>query len=64
MTPDPWAPYTPDDTSPWTPRRVVHLHRRAEADAIPGRKLHALFVAASSSALAGHRVLRDIYQRR
>src|SRR5438132_2939375 len=25
----PWAPYQPDDRSPWTMRRVVHLHRRA-----------------------------------
>jgi uncharacterized protein (DUF1800 family) len=28
-TADPWAPYIPDDTSPWDLRRVVHLHRRA-----------------------------------
>jgi uncharacterized protein (DUF1800 family) len=26
---DPWAPYTPDAGTPWTLRRVVHLHRRA-----------------------------------
>jgi uncharacterized protein (DUF1800 family) len=26
---DAWAPYSPDDTSPWNIRRVVHLHRRA-----------------------------------
>jgi uncharacterized protein (DUF1800 family) len=26
---DSWAPYTPDDKSPWDLRRVVHLHRRA-----------------------------------
>ncbi len=26
---DPWAPYVPDDRSPWDLRRVVHLHRRA-----------------------------------
>src|ERR1700733_3439600 len=26
---DPWAPYVPGDEAPWTPRRVVHLHRRA-----------------------------------
>jgi uncharacterized protein (DUF1800 family) len=26
---DPWAPYTPDDRSPWDLRRVVHLRRRA-----------------------------------
>src|SRR5207249_705056 len=25
----PWAPYAPDDKSPWDLRRVVHLHRRA-----------------------------------
>lgn len=24
-----WVPYTPDARSPWTARRVVHLHRRA-----------------------------------
>jgi uncharacterized protein (DUF1800 family) len=24
-----WAPYTPDDRTPWDLRRVVHLHRRA-----------------------------------
>jgi hypothetical protein len=24
-----WAPYAPDDKSPWDLRRVVHLHRRA-----------------------------------
>jgi uncharacterized protein (DUF1800 family) len=24
-----WQPYTPDEHSPWTVRRVVHLHRRA-----------------------------------
>jgi uncharacterized protein (DUF1800 family) len=24
-----WAPYHPDDRSPWNLRRVVHLHRRA-----------------------------------
>src|SRR5262249_30071008 len=24
-----WAPYVPDDRSPWNLRRVVHLHRRA-----------------------------------
>jgi uncharacterized protein (DUF1800 family) len=24
-----WAPYRPDDKTPWTLRRVVHLHRRA-----------------------------------
>src|SRR5438128_2120990 len=24
-----WAPYIPADQSPWTLRRVVHLHRRA-----------------------------------
>src|SRR5438477_2948495 len=28
-TPDPWAPYTPDERCPWDLRRVVHLHRRA-----------------------------------
>jgi uncharacterized protein (DUF1800 family) len=26
---DSWAPYTPDERSPWDLRRVVHLHRRA-----------------------------------
>jgi uncharacterized protein (DUF1800 family) len=26
---DPWAPYAPDRQTPWTFRRVVHLHRRA-----------------------------------
>jgi uncharacterized protein (DUF1800 family) len=26
---DSWAPYVPDDRSPWDLRRVVHLHRRA-----------------------------------
>jgi uncharacterized protein (DUF1800 family) len=26
---DHWAPYAPDDKTPWTLRRVVHLHRRA-----------------------------------
>ena len=26
---DPWAPYAPDQKSPWDLRRVVHLHRRA-----------------------------------
>jgi uncharacterized protein (DUF1800 family) len=26
---DPWAPYVPDQDSPWDVRRVVHLHRRA-----------------------------------
>ncbi len=26
---DPWAPYVPDEKSPWDLRRVVHLHRRA-----------------------------------
>src|SRR5690242_2084781 len=26
---DPWAPYAPDQKSPWHLRRVVHLHRRA-----------------------------------
>ncbi len=26
---DSWAPYTPDDKTPWDLRRVVHLHRRA-----------------------------------
>jgi uncharacterized protein (DUF1800 family) len=25
----PWAPYAPDAQTPWTLRRVVHLHRRA-----------------------------------
>jgi uncharacterized protein (DUF1800 family) len=25
----PWAPYVPDEKSPWNLRRVVHLHRRA-----------------------------------
>jgi uncharacterized protein (DUF1800 family) len=25
----PWAPYVPDSKTPWTLRRVVHLHRRA-----------------------------------
>jgi hypothetical protein len=25
----PWAPYAPDDKSPWDLHRVVHLHRRA-----------------------------------
>jgi uncharacterized protein (DUF1800 family) len=25
----PWAPYVPDEKSPWDVRRVVHLHRRA-----------------------------------
>jgi uncharacterized protein (DUF1800 family) len=25
----PWAPYVPNDQSPWNFRRVVHLHRRA-----------------------------------
>jgi uncharacterized protein (DUF1800 family) len=29
MLADPWAPYTPDDKTPWDLRRVVHLHRRA-----------------------------------
>jgi uncharacterized protein (DUF1800 family) len=24
-----WAPYTPEDATPWDLRRVVHLHRRA-----------------------------------
>jgi uncharacterized protein (DUF1800 family) len=24
-----WAPYKPDAQAPWTPQRVVHLHRRA-----------------------------------
>src|SRR5438067_13405357 len=24
-----WAPYAPDDKTPWDLRRVVHLHRRA-----------------------------------
>ncbi len=24
-----WAPYTPDEKTPWNLRRVVHLHRRA-----------------------------------
>src|ERR1700728_613306 len=26
---DPWAPYFPDESTPWNLRRVVHLHRRA-----------------------------------
>src|SRR5579871_825676 len=26
---DSWTPYAPDDKSPWSLRRVVHLHRRA-----------------------------------
>jgi hypothetical protein len=26
---DPWAPYVPDEKTPWDLRRVVHLHRRA-----------------------------------
>jgi uncharacterized protein (DUF1800 family) len=26
---DLWAPYVPDDATPWDLRRVVHLHRRA-----------------------------------
>jgi uncharacterized protein (DUF1800 family) len=29
MATDFWVPYTPDDKTPWTLRRVVHLHRRA-----------------------------------
>src|SRR5438105_3689369 len=29
MPAESWAPYTPDDKSPWDLRRVVHLHRRA-----------------------------------
>jgi uncharacterized protein (DUF1800 family) len=29
MTPEHWAPYTPDNSAPWDLRRVVHLHRRA-----------------------------------
>jgi uncharacterized protein (DUF1501 family) len=29
MVSDHWAPFEPDATSPWTLRRVVHLHRRA-----------------------------------
>lgn len=29
LTPEPWAPYTPDEQYPWDLRRVVHLHRRA-----------------------------------
>src|SRR5205085_8515984 len=29
QTPDLWAPYTPDERTPWDLRRVVHLHRRA-----------------------------------
>ena len=24
-----WVPFEPDNRSPWTLRRVVHLHRRA-----------------------------------
>ena len=24
-----WEPYTPDAKTPWTLRRVIHLHRRA-----------------------------------
>ncbi len=27
--PSSWAPYVPDSKTPWTLRRVVHLHRRA-----------------------------------
>jgi uncharacterized protein (DUF1800 family) len=27
--PESWAPYTPDEKTPWNLRRVVHLHRRA-----------------------------------
>jgi hypothetical protein len=29
MTPQSWIRYTPNKRSPWTLRRVVHLHRRA-----------------------------------
>ncbi|MFO0807822.1 MAG: DUF1800 domain-containing protein [Gemmataceae bacterium] len=29
MTTDWWEPYAPDPATPWTLRRVVHLHRRA-----------------------------------
>ena len=29
VTDGPWAPYRPDEASPWNLRRVVHLHRRA-----------------------------------
>jgi len=29
LTSDYWAPYTPDDKTPWNLRRVAHLHRRA-----------------------------------
>lgn len=30
-----WMPYTPDESLPWTRRRVVHLHRRAALGAPP-----------------------------